>query len=32
MGHLDVPQFNLIEGHAYSIMGVHELVDSKKTV
>lgn len=32
MGHLNIPHFNLVEGHAYSIMGVHELVDQNKTV
>lgn len=32
MGHLNVPMFNLVEGHAYSIVGVHELVDVNMTV
>ena len=32
MGHLNIPHFNLVEGHAYSIMGVHELLDQNKTV
>jgi hypothetical protein len=30
MGHLNEPRYGLIEGHAYSIMGVHELMDDKK--
>jgi hypothetical protein len=27
MGHLAEPLFGLEEGHAYSILGVHELLD-----
>jgi hypothetical protein len=32
MGALDASWFNLPGGHAYSLMGVHELVNSNKTV
>lgn len=32
MGHLNDPKFNLEEGHAFSIMGVHELLDPQKAV
>ena len=32
MGHLNIPYFNLVEGHAYSIMGIHEVVDASKNV
>lgn len=32
MGHLSQPLFGLEEGHAYSLLGVHELLDSQNAV
>ena len=32
MGHLNEPMFGLEEGHAYSILGVHILLDENKNV
>ena len=32
MGHLAVPFFGLEEGHAYSLLGVYELLDDQKSV